>query len=111
MKKLKQPFLLKNVIKNYEWGQKGEKAFIPNFLGTKAKKNVSYAELWMGAHPNGPSKIRLENRWVELGEAIQKYPKEILGNSKKELPFLLKILSAEKVLSIQVHPNKNQAEE
>lgn len=110
MKKLERPFLLKNVIKNYEWGQKGEKAFIPNFLGVKAKKNIPYAELWMGAHPNGPSKIRLENRWIELGEAIGKYPKEILGNSKKELSFLLKILSAEKVLSIQVHPNKKQAE-
>jgi mannose-6-phosphate isomerase len=110
MKKLERPFLLKNVIKNYEWGQKGEKAFIPNFLGTKAKKNVSYAELWMGAHPSGSSKIKLGGKWVEFFEIIQKYPKEILGNSKKELPFLLKILSAEKVLSIQVHPNKNQAE-
>lgn len=110
MKKFARPFLLRNVIKNYEWGQKGEKAFIPVFLGTKVKKNVSYAELWMGAHPSGSSKIKLGGKWVELFEIIKKYPKEILGNSKKELPFLVKILSAEKALSIQVHPNKKQAE-
>ncbi|MFZ2975042.1 MAG: mannose-6-phosphate isomerase, class I [Candidatus Moraniibacteriota bacterium] len=110
MKNLEQPFLLKNVIKNYEWGQKGEKAFIPVFLGAKVKKNIPYAELWMGAHPSGSSKIKLGGKWVEIFEIIQKYPKEILGNSKKELSFLLKILSAEKALSIQVHPNKRQAE-
>lgn len=110
MKEFTQPFLLKNIIKNYEWGQKGKKAFIPIFLGTKAKKDISYAELWMGAHSSGSSKIKLDGKWIELFEIIQKNSGEILGNSKKELPFLVKILSAQKALSIQVHPNKKQAQ-
>jgi mannose-6-phosphate isomerase len=51
-----------------------------------------------------------------LSELIQKYPIEILGASVQkafngQLPFLLKVLSAREILSIQMHPNKEQAQE
>jgi mannose-6-phosphate isomerase len=51
-----------------------------------------------------------------LSDLIAKYPDEILGKSVREtfngqLPFLLKVLSAREILSIQMHPNKKQAQE
>ncbi len=42
-----------------------------------------------------------------LNDSIKKYPKAITGNKDFELPFplLIKILDAEDVLSVQVHPD------
>jgi len=42
-----------------------------------------------------------------LREAIEQYPKEITGNANFALPFplLIKLLDAEDVLSVQVHPD------
>lgn len=111
----KRPYILYNSIQHYEWGTKGENAFIPNFIGIKAD-DKPYAELWIGAHPKLSSKIEINGELVELRKAINDYPAEILGDrvcSKfdNKLPFLLKVLSAGKALSIQTHPNKKQAEE
>ena len=49
-----------------------------------------YAELWIGTHPSGPSVLQDEKQ-TPLKQAV--------GG---ELPFLFKILSAGKALSIQV---------
>ena len=111
----KRPYILYNSIQHYEWGTIGKDAFIPNLLDFPAKEKP-YAELWIGAHPKLSSKLEINNELVELQKAINDYPIEILGErvSKKfhgKLPFLLKILSARKALSIQTHPNKEQAKE
>ncbi len=111
----KKPYLLYNSVQHYEWGTKGEEAFIPDLLGIKSN-DKPYAELWIGAHPSLSSKIKVDGELIELRQVISKNPKEILGErvSKKfdnKLPFLLKILSAGKALSIQTHPNKEQAKE
>lgn len=108
------PYLLRNTIQNYEWGTKGKNAFIPKMIKIKSQSAKPYAELWMGTHPKASSKIIIGGREFELSEIIQKYPKEILGikTAKKfsnTLPFLFKVLSADKALSIQAHPNKRQA--
>ena len=71
-----------------------------------------YAELWMGTPPSVPSKaIDLNNQ--TLRDLVTAKPQEYLGESiitkfgsSKELPFLFKVLSIEKVLSIQAHPDK-----
>lgn len=109
----KKPYILYNSIQHYEWGTIGKSAFIPNLLDFPAKEKP-YAELWIGAHPKLSSKLEINNELVELQKAINDFPIEILGErvSKKfdrKLPFLLKILSAGKALSIQTHPNKEQA--
>jgi len=106
-----QPYLLTNEIQNYAWGQKNEDAFIPKLLGLKPKKNMPYAELWIGAHPKAPSKIMKRS----LLELIEEFPDEILGEEMNvkfsgKLPFLMKVLTAGEALSIQAHPNKSQAE-
>lgn len=111
-----RPYLLANKIQHYAWGAKDEDAFIPRFLGIEAEPDIPYAELWMGTHPNAPSDVIIdENTAIPLGELIDQAPQGILGKSlcKKfsgKLPFLFKILSIADALSIQVHPNKEQAE-
>lgn len=54
----------------------------------------------MGTHKNGPSMI-------DHHISLQKY---LEGLGLPQLPFLFKILCIDKALSIQLHPNKAQAE-
>ncbi len=110
-----RPVFLENSIQNYSWGERGPTAFIPQLLGIPAQPDTPYAELWIGAHPTAPSQVVLEGKKVPLHKWIAENPEPILGERvvKKfgpQLPFLLKVLSAAEALSIQVHPNKEQAE-
>jgi mannose-6-phosphate isomerase len=65
----------------------------------------------MGTHPNAPSLIVVQGKTSKaLSEWVSENPDK-LGNSVKEtfagsLPFLFKVLSVDKSLSIQAHPNK-----
>jgi mannose-6-phosphate isomerase len=67
----------------------------------------------MGTHPSNPSKD------VETGQTlldlIQKnqslISSEIAQRYGEKLPFLFKVLSINKALSIQAHPNKKLAEQ
>lgn len=93
---------LKPVVKDYAWGIRGMDSRVARYaLESKTLEEVDpdtpYAELWIGTHPKGPSV--LENG-VSLKEAV--------GD---ELPFLFKVLSAGKALSIQAHPDKDKAEQ
>lgn len=100
---------LDTVIQNYQWGSLSS---ISRMFGVANPSVEHQAEMWMGAHPNGCSKIKNtgellshvigENRIVILGD----YTSSRFG----ELPFLLKVLAAETPLSIQVHPNKAKAQ-
>lgn len=112
---LSRPFLLYNNIQHYNWGSKNREAFIPQFLGIAPEKDIPYAELWMGAHSNAPSKIDLDGNLIPLNDLIHRFPDIILGKPvaarfDNKLPFLLKVLSAAEPLSIQAHPSKRQAE-
>src|SRR5216684_1558086 len=65
----------------------------------------------MGAHPSAPSGVHEST----LDELIASDPGRELGPECAarfggRLPFLLKVLSAERALSIQVHPSRAQAE-
>lgn len=109
-----QPYLIKGKIQNYDWGTRNEKAFLPQFLGFEAESDVPYAEYWIGINPKAPSELILEGKFVDLSELIKDNPSEILGKRISErfnnsLPFLLKVLSIEKALSIQAHPDKELA--
>lgn len=111
---LSRPIKLTNTIQHYEWGNINDDAFIPKLLGIEPEKDLPYAELWIGAHPKAPSKVSVNGKQETLDKLINDYPVEILGEEvalkfKNKLPFLLKVLSARKALSIQTHPNKSQA--
>lgn len=104
---------LQCTVQNYEWGKLGTDSTVAKLLSS-ANNNVSidsskpYAELWMGTHPNGPALIIDRN--VLLGDYIKDNLDAIGPVVKKQfgvsVPFLLKILSIRKALSIQAHPNK-----
>src|SRR6185437_14929399 len=69
------------------------------------------AELWMGAHPTEPAGVR-DTTLDALIEAAPEWElgAEVAARFGGRLPFLLKVLSAARALSIQVHPSRAQAE-
>lgn len=102
-------------LQTYEWGKLGEKseaAVLANASDSDFKivKDTPYAELWMGTHPNGPSRIASSGE--SLHEWIIQNPQalgdQVLNVFGVQLPFLFKVLSVNKALSIQVHPSKVQ---
>ena len=105
--------VLKNTIQEYAWGSK---TAIPELLGQSVPAEKPQAELWMGAHPKAPSQVLADGLWRSLPEVIQENPEETLGQKvaarySNKLPFLFKVLAAARPLSIQAHPNKEQAEQ
>ena len=110
---MKKICILKNPIQHYSWGSK---TFIPELMGEPLPAEKPQAELWMGAHPTAPSQVLCNGEWISLPEFIRKDPEGILGetvakNFSNKLPFLFKVLAAAKPLSIQAHPNRDQARE
>ncbi|GAP52409.1 mannose-6-phosphate isomerase, class I [Streptomyces azureus] len=99
---------LDNTIRPYAWGSP---TAIPHLLGTDPTGEPQ-AEMWMGAHPGAPSRT---DRGT-LVEVIDADPEKALGPAAvakfgPRLPFLLKILAAGAPLSLQVHPDLEQAKE
>jgi mannose-6-phosphate isomerase len=99
---------INNTVRHYPWGSR---TVIPELLGEASPADRPYAELWMGAHPDEPS-VRSDG--VPLDEAIAAEPDLLLGPAVRErfgarLPFLLKVLAAERPLSLQAHPTNEQA--
>jgi mannose-6-phosphate isomerase len=105
----------------YPWGKIGSQSLVARLLGEgNYDQNSPYAELWIGAHPNGSSQVLTthggNSRLVNLAEYIASDPEKILGNAvaktfNASLPFLLKVLSVNKALSIQAHPDLRLAAE
>ena len=109
-------YLLKGAVQQYAWGKLGSSSAVATLCGNadpefQIFENQPYAELWMGAHVKAPS-LMIENE-QSLLEFLEANP-DALGTRVKEefgsLPFLFKVLSIAKSLSIQAHPNKAMAE-
>lgn len=98
---------LSNTVRDYAWGSKTSLA---ELFGREPSGSPE-AELWIGAHPGAPSV--LEPARLPLDAAIAADPARMLGATVDaqygRLPFLLKILAAAEPLSLQVHPNPEQA--
>lgn len=97
--------------RHYDWGGK---TFLPNLMGLENVNHLPYAEYWMGAHALAPSSIETKEGEKNLAELIKNNPAEWLGKEitkkYKALPYLYKILDVQDMLSIQVHPTKENAE-
>ena len=78
--------------KNYPWGSSH---LIQDHFGI-GSSGSSLAEVWFGTHPQGESQVLVSGQNLS----------ELLGS---RLSFLVKLLAADKPLSIQVHPNELQA--
>ena len=103
--------VLENPIQNYAWGSR---TAIAELLGRPTPSERPEAELWIGAHPKAPSRIASPAGLGTLDRAIQDDPVGLLGADVcdrfgNELPFLFKVLAAAEPLSIQAHPNQEQA--
>ena len=109
---------LDNPVQNYAWGSRSA---IASLLGRHAPSAQPEAELWIGAHPKAPSRVvdmdaidDAERGDDTLDRLIAQDPLGILGPAVRDrfgaqLPFLFKVLAAAAPLSIQAHPNQEQA--
>ncbi|WP_399090145.1 mannose-6-phosphate isomerase, class I [Streptomyces sp. BBFR2] len=102
---------LDNTVRPYAWGSL---TALPELLGTEPTGEPQ-AEMWMGAHPGAPSRIDRGAGPVSLADVIAADPEAELGDATvrafgPRLPFLLKLLAAGSPLSLQVHPDRAQAE-
>src|SRR3954453_4336805 len=100
---------LMNTVRHYPWGSR---TVIPELLGEPSPADRPYAELWMGAHPDAPSVL---STGTPLDKAIEEDPELMLGAEVRErfgtrLPFLMKVLAADRPLSLQAHPTTEQAQ-
>uniref|UniRef100_A0A0N4ZZW3 mannose-6-phosphate isomerase n=1 Tax=Parastrongyloides trichosuri TaxID=131310 RepID=A0A0N4ZZW3_PARTI len=117
-------------VKEYAWGKKGLESEVARLYADghdhfKVNQDQTYAELWMGTHPDGAAVVKNSN--VRLSTMIAKddskssfsiksgdsdYSSSFNSEDDKEdchLPFIMKIMSINKTLSLQVHPTKEQA--
>ncbi|KAJ9101248.1 hypothetical protein QFC21_003467 [Naganishia friedmannii] len=113
-------------IQSYDWGKIGSDSLAAQ-LGTTSVKGFKvdeekpYAELWMGTHDNLPTYIASsenEEQGDKLASTLAADPERYVSKKVVEkfpdakgghLPFLLKVLSIGKALSIQAHPDKELA--
>ncbi|KAK3986796.1 mannose-6-phosphate isomerase [Cladorrhinum sp. PSN332] len=104
---------------SYDWGKKGSDSAAARFAAATPSDNFTvqddkpYAELWMGTHPSNPSKDLTTGRTlldlVQDNQAL--LAPSVAAQYGNKLPFLFKVLSINKALSIQAHPNKKLAEQ
>lgn len=88
-----------NQPRSYAWGSL---TLVSDYFGTEIfgqNDSEPVAEIWFGTHPGSPS-------------VLAEKPHETLSSQLggHHLNFLLKILAADQPLSIQAHPNKEQAQ-
>lgn len=105
--------VLKNPIQEYAWGSRNA---ISKLLGLPSPSDKPVAEVWLGAHPKAPSRVVVDGGWEPLDRVIERDPISVLGKKVAErfsnsIPFLFKVLAADRPLSIQAHPNIKQARE
>jgi len=95
-------YKLRNKVRHYDWGSPVD---IPRLLGI-VPDGAPWAELWIGSHSGFSSIAVLDSGETSLEDLIARDPRHY-----GTLPFLFKLLAAEKPLSIQAHPNSEQARE
>jgi mannose-6-phosphate isomerase len=104
-------YKLQGIHRHYEWGGQ---SFIPQLMHIDNATSKPFAEYWMGAHPSAPSIVETPEGAVALDQMIAENTIQFLGAKTTDrfgsLPYLFKILDVEKMLSIQVHPSKENAE-
>ena len=134
-------FTIVPTVQHYDWGKIGitskvaQLAFTtPNFTLEPSKpyaevwfttsesihpsSNIRVLQLWMGTHPTSPSLVCSSDSNIQLSAYLAAHP-HLLGTSvlnhfaisDGNIPFLFKVLSIQKALSIQSHPDKHTAEQ
>ncbi|KAL5546523.1 hypothetical protein UlMin_006210 [Ulmus minor] len=119
---------LRCFVQNYDWGRKGDDSQVAKFFPRKSDSEIepekAYAEFWMGTHDSRPlflipsgeevnGYFSVDSDSESLKSWILKNP-NVLGEKVVhrwggDFPFLFKVLSVAKALSIQAHPDKELA--
>ena len=103
-------------VRHYDWGERGgsdSPPYIARLLGVPVADRP-FAELWMGDHPSMSAIVADVPGRPPLGQFIVDHAQQILGQEAarrgcRSLPFLLKVLSCDRPLSIQAHPDRQLA--
>ncbi|KAL8847845.1 MAG: hypothetical protein Q9221_007147 [Calogaya cf. arnoldii] len=106
-------------VNSYDWGKVGKESAAAKYAAATESNQFSienekpYAELWMGTHPSLPSRdVETQRSLLDLIQDNKTLMSlEISKKYGEKLPFLFKVLSIRKALSIQAHPNKKLAEQ
>ncbi|MFC7544775.1 mannose-6-phosphate isomerase, class I [Plantactinospora sp. GCM10030261] len=98
-------------IRDYAWGSR---SVLAQLQGRPVPADGPEAELWLGAHPGGPGVVSRPAGPIPLPDLLAREPEhwlggEVLRRFGPRLPFLLKILAPERPLSLQAHPDAEQA--
>jgi mannose-6-phosphate isomerase len=104
--------LLTNPSMDYAWGSF---TAIPKLMGLGPSPRP-VAEVWIGAHRAAPSTLEIGGCAIGLDSFIETDPVHTLGDATDDgrvsaLPFMMKLLAADRPLSLQVHPNLHDAGE
>ncbi|KAK6927939.1 Phosphomannose isomerase type I, catalytic domain [Dillenia turbinata] len=118
---------LKCCVQKYDWGILGSESRVARLhslnSGSAVEEHKPYAEFWMGTHASAPSFLVQSStdngvsvdshQPLSLKTFISQNPAvlgdKVLRNWGSDLPFLFKVLSVAKALSIQAHPDKKLA--
>jgi mannose-6-phosphate isomerase len=107
---MQKAYKLQGKHRHYDWGGT---SFIPNLMGIENVNHLPYAEYWMGAHPSAASVVATAKGEISLTILIKENPSKWIGAKTFQnfgtIPYLFKILDVKNMLSIQVHPNKDNA--
>jgi mannose-6-phosphate isomerase len=107
---MQKAYKLQGKHRHYDWGGN---TFLPNLMGVENVNHLPYAEYWMGAHALATSTIQTTEGEKDLSKLINEQPVQWLGkevaHKYNALPYLYKILDVHDMLSIQVHPSKQNA--
>lgn len=104
------PLRFEPIFKNNLWG--GQR--LPAFLHRPRPTNAAIGEAWVLSDVDG-SESRVSNgplAGTTLRELLAEKPERILGAAPRihgRFPLLLKFIDARQELSVQVHPNDDQA--
>lgn len=102
---------LHGTIRDYAWGSR---RVLAEFQGRPAPTEGPEAELWLGAHPGAPARLDRPAGGTLLPDLLAAEPEhwlgaEVVARFGPRLPFLLKVLAPERPLSLQAHPDAEQA--
>ena len=107
---MQKAYKLQGKHRHYDWGGT---QFIPQLMGINNAHQQPYAEYWMGAHPSAVAEINTDEGVELLDKMLHKDAVLLLGEKTYAafggLPYLYKILDVSKMLSIQAHPNIQNA--
>lgn len=107
------PLPIEGILKHYAWGSERDLAL----LLRREPSGKPEAELWLGAHEGGPARLLRLPEGSSAGDLLELFlerPEELVGSEgirrgRGRFPFLFKVLAAAEPLSLQAHPDLEQA--